>query len=246
MTYCVGILVESGLVMIADTRTNAGVDHVSTYRKLQSIVIPGERCLLFSTSGNLSISQAAVTLAKQGLKNPETEKIDTLENVPTLFEAAHLIGRAIRKVHERHGEDLEESGLAFEVSFLIGGQIKGDDMHLYLVYSAGNWIECGSEAPFLQIGEHKYGKPILDRSIQMTNDLSDVVKIGLISMDATLRSNLGVGMPIDLAVLRKDTFALSVEQRIDENDVYFKDLRKRWSTALRAAHLAISKPPYEG
>jgi putative proteasome-type protease len=241
MTYCVGILVDSGLVMIADTRTNAGVDHVSTYRKLQSIVIPGERCVLFSTSGNLSISQAAVTLAKHGLENPETKKIDTLETVPTLFEAAHLIGRAIRKVHDRHGADLEESGVAFEVSFLIGGQIKGGDMHLYMVYAAGNCIECGSEAPFLQIGEHKYGKPILDRSIQMNTDLSDVTKIGLISMDATLRSNLGVGMPIDLAVLRKDTFQLSVEHRIEDNDVYFKDLRKRWSTALRFQSLLMKR-----
>jgi putative proteasome-type protease len=244
MTYCAGILVEQGLVMIADTRTNAGIDNISVYRKLNTFVAPGERVLALASAGSLSVSQTVVSLLNEGLENPETGEVETLGGAPTMFRAAQLIGRAIRQVRAVDGKGLEEAKLTFDVSFLFGGQIRGGPMRLYMIYSAGNFIECGQDAPFLQIGEHKYGKPILDRAVTFRTDLYDALKIALISMDSTMRSNLGVGLPIDLVVVRRDTLAPEVVHRIEAGEPYFHDLRERWSAALRAAHIAIPSPPY--
>ena len=210
MTYCAGILVQQGLVMIADTRTNAGLDNISTYRKLHLFAKPGERVLALATAGNLSVSQSVVSLLHEGIENPETGEIETLDKVPTMFRAAQLIGRAIRRVRGDRRRGLEEAKLSFDVSFLFGGQIKGGPMRLYMIYAAGNFIECGQDAPFLQIGEHKYGKPILDRAVKFTTEIYDALKIGLISMDSTMRSNLGVGLPIDIAVIRRDALDAEV------------------------------------
>ncbi len=244
MTYCAGILVDQGLVMIADTRTNAGLDNVSTFRKLHTTVVPGERVLALATAGNLSVSQSVCSLLTEGLENPATGEVETLEGAPTMFRAAQLVGRAVRHVRATDGKGLEEARLPFDVSFLFGGQIKGGPMRLYMIYAAGNFIECGQDAPFLQIGEHKYGKPILDRAVTFRTELYDALKIGLISMDSTMRSNLGVGLPIDIAVARRDAFDLEVSHRIEAGEPYFHDLRERWSAALRAAHIAIPRPPY--
>ncbi len=244
MTYCAGILVDQGLVMIADTRTNAGLDNVSTFRKLNTFVVPGERVLALASAGNLAVSQSVVSLLAEGLENPKTGEIETLDQAPTLFRAAQFIGRVIRYVRAYDAKGLEEAALAFDVSFLFGGQIRGGPMRLYMIYSAGNFIECGQDAPFLQIGEHKYGKPILDRAVKFTTDIYDALKIGLISMDSTMRSNLGVGLPIDIAVIRRDALATEVAHRIEAGEPYFHDLRERWSAALRAAHMAIPRPPY--
>lgn len=244
MTYCVGILVEQGLVMIADTRTSAGVDNISNYRKLLTTVRPGERVLALASAGNLSISQSVVSLLREGLKNPDTEELETIEAAPTMFRGAQLIGRAIREVYAIDGAALEEAKMSFNVSFLFGGQIKGGPMQLYLIYPEGNFIRCSPDTPFLQIGEHKYGKPILDRAISYQTDLYDALKIGLISMDSTMRSNLAVGLPIDLVVIRHDALDAELIHRIDAGEPYFHDLRERWSAALRAAHKAIPRPPY--
>jgi putative proteasome-type protease len=244
MTYCVGILVEQGLVMIADTRTSAGVDNISNYRKLLTIVRTGERVLALASAGNLSVSQSVVSLLCEGVENPDTGQVERLEEAPTMFRAAQLIGRAIRHVRATDGPGLEDANLPFEVSFLFGGQIQGGPLHLYLIYAAGNFIKCSQDAPFLQIGEHKYGKPILDRAIGYQTDLYDALKIGLISMDSTMRSNLAVGLPIDIAVIRRDALDAEVVRRIDPSEPYFHDLRERWSAALRAAHKAIPCPPY--
>jgi putative proteasome-type protease len=244
MTYCTGILVEQGLVMIGDTRTNAGLDNVSTFRKLNTFTVPGERMLMLATAGNLSVSQSVYSLLTEGLENPSLGEIETLQKAPTLFRAAQLIGRAIRHVRAIDGKGLEDAKLPFDVSFLFGGQIKGGPMRLFMIYAAGNFIECGQDAPFLQIGEHKYGKPILDRAVTYKTDLYDALKIGLISMDSTMRSNLGVGLPIDIAVLRRDALEPEVSHRIEAGEPYFHDLRERWSAALRAAHIAIPRPPY--
>jgi putative proteasome-type protease len=244
MTYCAGLLVGGGLVMIADTRTNAGLDNISTYRKLHLFVSPGERALALATAGNLSVSQAVVSLLSEGTENPETGEMETIKEAPTMFRAAQLIGRAIRTVRAIDGPGLEEADLRFDVSFLFGGQIKDGPMRLYMVYSAGNFIECSQDAPFLQIGEHKYGKPILDRAVSQGTDLYDALKIALISMDSTMRSNLSVGLPIDIAVVRRDALATELVHRIEVGEPYFHDLRERWSTALRAAHMAIPSPPY--
>jgi putative proteasome-type protease len=244
MTYCVGILVRDGLVMIADTRTNAGLDNIATFRKLHLFENPRERAVGLATAGNLAISQSVVSLVTEGCKDPETGAVETLMNVPTMFRAAQLVGRAIREVHRIDGESLEARSTGFEVSTLVGGQINGDRMRLFMLYAAGNFIEATADTPYLQIGEHKYGKPILDRSITEKADLYDALKLGLISMDSTMRSNLSVGMPIDLLLIRRDAMATEIIYRIDAAEPYFHDLRERWSAALRAAHLAIPPPPY--
>ncbi len=246
MTYCVGILVRDGLVMIADTRTNAGVDNIATFRKLHLFENPGERAIGLATAGNLAVSQSVLSLVTEGCKDPETGAFETLLSVPTMFRAAQLVGRAIREVRRIDGESLEAQSTGFDVSMLVGGQVNGDRMRLFMLYAAGNFIEATADTPFLQIGEHKYGKPILDRAVNYDSDLYDALKIGLISMDSTIRSNLSVGLPIDVALLRRDALRLEVSTRIDAGDDYFRDLRESWSKALRAAHMAIPAPPYRG
>jgi len=243
MTYCCGILVRDGLVMIADTRTNAGLDNISTFRKLHVFSRPKERVLAIATAGNLSISQSVVSMLQEGMQN-EGGEIETLMNAPTMFQAAQRIGHAVRRVHDMEGPALEAAEVKFDVSFLLGGQIIGEPMRLFMVYAAGNFIECTIDTPYLQIGEHKYGKPVLDRAITYNTDLYDSLKTGLISMDSTMRSNLGVGLPIDILVVRRDTGIPEVNRRIEPGEPYFHDLRERWSAALRAAHMAIPRPPY--
>ena len=244
MTYCCGILVREGLVMIADTRTNAGLDNVSTFRKLHLFRQPGERIMAIASSGNLSISQSVVSILTEGIQNPETGEVETLMNAPTMFQAAQRVGQVVRKVHGLEGKELESNDVKFDVSLLFGGQIKNDRMRLFMVYAAGNFIECTTDTPYLQIGEHKYGKPVLDRAINFNVDIYDALKIGLISMDSTMRSNLGVGMPIDIMVARRDACDAELSYRIEPGEPYFHDLRERWSAALRAAHMAIPRPPY--
>ena len=244
MTYCCGILVRDGLAMIADTRTNAGLDNISTFRKLHVFRNPGERVMALCSAGNLSISQSAVSMLNEGMENPATGEIDTLMNVPTMFQAAQRIGDAIRRIHDIEAPALQASDIKFDVSFLFGGQIKGDKLRLYMVYPAGNFIECTTDTPYLQIGERKYGKPILDRAVRYGIDIYDSLKIALISMDSTLRSNLSVGMPIDVVMVRSDACDPELIYRIEPGDGYFHDLSERWSAALRAAHMAIPRPPY--
>jgi putative proteasome-type protease len=245
MTYCCGILVRDGLVMIADSRTNAGLDNISTFRKLHVFRQPGERVMAIASSGNLSLSQSVVSMLSEGIAHPETGVTESLLSVPTMFQAAQLVGNTVRLVHEiemptlQHGTDVK-----FDVSFLFGGQIKGDRLRLFMVYPAGNFIECTVDTPYLQIGEHKYGKPILDRAVRYGIDIYDGLKIALLSMDSTMRSNLGVGMPIDIVVVRRDACDPELVYRIEPGEPYFHDLSERWSAALRAAHMAIPRPPY--
>jgi putative proteasome-type protease len=244
MTYCCGILVREGLVMIADTRTNAGLDNVSTFRKLHIYGVPGDRIMALASSGNLSLSQTVRSTLTEGVDNPETGERETLLNAPTMFQAAQRIGRAIRHIQAEEGKALDAADIDHDVAFLFGGQIKGEKLRLFMIYSAGNFIECTTDTPYLQIGEHKYGKPVLDRAIGFDTDLYDALKIGLVSMDSTMRSNLAVGLPIDILVVRRDSCIPEVDYRIEPGEPYFQDLRERWSTALRAAHIAIPRPPY--
>jgi putative proteasome-type protease len=244
MTYCVGLSVKDGLVMIADTRTNAGIDNIATFRKLHTFETPGERVMAVCTSGNLSVSQSVISMLQDGLENPETGAIETLTSMPSMFKAAQLIGRAIRTVYAIDGRSLAQQNASFDVSLLFGGQIKGGRMRLFMIYSAGNFIECTPDTPYLQIGEHKYGKPILDRAVGYNTEMMDALKIGLISMDSTMRSNLGVGMPLDLIVVRRDALKSDIVYRIEPGEPYFHDLRERWSAALRQAHINIPRPPY--
>lgn len=243
MTYCVGILVREALVMIADTRTNAGIDNISTFRKLHVFETPGERVIALATSGNLSITQSVVSFLMEGLEDG-SGKVERLTDQPTMFKVAQFVGRAIREVHRVDARGMEAMGAAFDVQILLGGQIKGGRLQLFNIYAAGNFIEVTPETPFFQIGEHKYGKPILDRAVSYETDAYDALKIGLISMDSTMRSNLSVGLPIDVLVLRRDALAVEISHRIEPGEPYFTELRESWSTALRRAHMNIGRPPY--
>src|SRR6266568_2667309 len=171
--------------------------------------------MAIATAGNLSISQSVVSMLREGLENPDTGENETLINAPTMFQAAQRIGHAIRELHNLEGAALDASDVKFDVSFLFGGQIKGERPRLFMLYSAGNFIECTTDTPYLQIGEHKYGKPVLDRAITYDIDLYDALKIGLISVDSTMRSNLAVGLPIDLLVVRRDAYNPEVNYRIE-------------------------------
>jgi putative proteasome-type protease len=246
MTYCCGILVRDGLVMIADTRTNAGLDNISTFRKLHVFERPGEQVMMLASAGNLSVSQGAVNLLIEGLEDPQTQAVERLMDAPGMLQAAQLVGRAVRRSHAIANDGAEQSGVSFDVSLLFGGQIRGGALRLFMIYTAGNFIECTPDTPYLQIGEHKYGKPILDRAVGYDTDALDALKIGLISMDSTIRSNLSVGLPIDIALLRRDALDLEISTRIDGSDPYFRNLRESWSLALREAHMAIPAPPYGG
>ncbi|NLH82535.1 MAG: peptidase [Phyllobacteriaceae bacterium] len=245
MTYCVGILVRQGLVMIADTRTNAGLDNIATFRKLNVFERPDDRIVTIATAGNLAISQSVISLLTEGLENQETGEADTIWNQTSMFRCAQLVGRAIREVWRLDGQMMEQKNLGFDVTMLLGGQIKGGRLRLFMIYAAGNFIEATADTPYLQIGEHKYGKPILDRAVNFEYDLQDALKLGLISMDSTMRSNLGVGMPIDLAVIERDAIHAQLNHRIEAGEPYFHDLRERWSAALRKAHQDIPRPPYD-
>jgi putative proteasome-type protease len=244
MTYCCGILVREGLVIFADTRTNAGVDNIATFRKLHVFTDPAKRIMAIASAGNLSISQSVVSILTEGYDNTETGEHETLMNSPSMFQAAQRVGYVIRTLLSTEGKALEASDVTFDVSFLLGGQIAGERMRLFMIYSAGNFIECTTDTPYLQIGEHKYGKPVLDRAVSYGMDIYDALKVGLISIDSTMRSNLSVGMPIDLMVVRRDVCDAELIYRIEPGEPYFSDLRERWSAALRAAHIAIPRPPY--
>ncbi len=183
MTYCCGILVREGLVMFADTRTNAGVDNIATFRKLHVFKDPGKRIMALASAGNLSISQSVVSILTEGYDNPETGEHETMMNAPSMFQAAQRVGHVIRTIHATEGKALEASDVTFDVSFLFGGQIAGERMRLFMIYSAGNFIECTTDTPYLQIGEHKYGKPVLDRAVSYGMDLYDALKVGLISIE---------------------------------------------------------------
>ncbi len=244
MTYCVGILVDEGLVMIADTRTNAGVDNIATYRKLHLFERPGERFVALASAGNLAASQAVLSLLTEGLDSDDADDPETIWSQPSMFKTAQFVGRAIREVYRFDGKALEQQQSSWDITFLVGGQVKGGQLRLFMVYSAGNFIEATLDTPYLQIGEHKYGKPILDRAIRHDIDLQDALKLGLVSMDSTMRSNLSVGMPLDIVLYRRDALKSELTHRIEPSDAYFHDLQDRWSNALKAAHKAIPRPPY--
>jgi len=241
MTYCIGMLLKDGLVMLSDSRTNAGVDNIATFRKMTLWSEPGERLICLMSSGNLAIAQAVTSYLDEGIE-ADGERMVT---VGSMFKAAQLVGKAVRAVYEVDGKPLEakEPG-AFNIAFLLGGQIKGGEPRLYQIYAAGNFIQATERTPFFQIGEHKYGKPILDRALSYDTDLRAAAKLALISMDSTLRSNLSVGLPLDLLVARRDTFAPELRRSIDEDDPYFREIRQRWSSSLREAISTLPNIPY--
>jgi putative proteasome-type protease len=243
MTYCVGISLKGGLVMLSDTRTNAGVDNIATFGKMRVFETPDERVLCLLSAGNLALTQIVVSMVSEGFETSSGET-ESLYTAPTMFHAAQIVGEAVREVYRQHGEAMKAQHVGFDISLLIGGQVRGQPPRLFQVYAAGNFIEATEDTPFLQIGEHKYGKPILDRAVRYGTDLFDAVKLALVSMDSTLRSNLTVGLPIDLLVYKKDTFRIALRRRITEDDAYFRNLRELWSSALRDAYRRIPQPEW--
>ena len=242
MTYCVGILLEQGLVLASDTRTNAGVDQVATAPKMHVFEIPGERMIVLLTAGNLAITQSVVNLLREQLKTPEQSL--HLHNVQSLFEAASVVGAAMRSVHQRDGEALKEHGIEFSASILVAGQIKGEKPRLFNIYAAGNFIEATPDTPYLQIGETKYGKPIIDRVVNYHTDMMDAVKCVLISFDSTIRSNISVAMPIDLMMYRADSLQAGCKQRLTEQDPYYTSVRKGWGEGLKAVFSSLPNPEW--
>ena len=244
MTYCCGVLVSDGLVMIADTRTNAGVDNISTFRKLNVVSKPGEHVLALATAGSLSVTQSAMSLMQEGLFNPETGQIETLDGQTSMFRAAQFVGHALHKATDGVKSMLAGAPVEYGATVLLGGQVAGGPMRLFMIYGVGNFIECGPDVPFLQIGEPKYGKPILDRALAFDTPLEEVLKVGLISFELTIRSNLAVGAPLDVLVLERDSLDPRLDHRIEGDDAYWRGLSDQWSAAMRAAAEAIPPPPY--
>jgi len=240
MTYCVGLLVDTGLVLLSDSRTNAGVDQINTFRKMATFQRQNDRALVLLSAGNLAITQAVVNLLHEPPDNDGgPARIFLASN---MLNAARVVGDALREVHQRDAEHLKEHGHEFNGTFILGGQIKGEEPRLFHIYSAGNFIESSAETPYFQIGESKYGKPIIDRVISRTSSLAHAAKCALISMDSTIRSNLSVGPPMDLAIIRRDELKLATHISIDLDHEYFKMIRTRWGFALQEVFSTLPNP----
>lgn len=232
MTYCLGIIAQQGVVLAADSRTNAGVDYISSYRKLFDFSVPGDRVMILCTSGSLSITQAVLHTLERDI-NINTDP--NLHTLPTLYDVARYIGNCIRKLQEADRPWLEKDNIDFQCSFLLGGQIRGEAPQLYLIYSQGNCIKSTPETPFLQIGETKYGKPILDRTLTFDSSLNEIAKCALLSIDSTMRSNLSVGPPINIVMYKTDSFEIRHRARFYAGDPYLLKMRKHWEISLRKA-----------
>ncbi len=235
MTYCVAI------------KLNAGLDQINTFRKMIVYEKPDDRFMVLLSAGNLSISQSVreILQIEQLKERPDGEPI-TIWNAKSMFDAARVLGSAIRHVHDRDGEALQQSGVEFNVSLIFGGQIKGEGMRLFQVYSAGNFIEATLETPFFQLGESKYGKPVLDRVITPETPLDEAAKCALVSMDSTLKSNLSVGLPLDLVVYEANRFETDKVVCIDENNPYFQMMHNSWGQKLREVFDSIEDPMWKG
>lgn len=244
MTYCVGMLLEDGLVMVGDTRISAGPDEMSTCRKVYRHVGSGDRVVMLAYSGNVSAFQAINRLVSQGLPMVGSEERVTLSTCQDMFEVASLVAQALQVVRTRMTAAMEWGRFDFDVHVLVAGQVRGSAHALYLVYPAGNFVEANADAPFVQIGEQKFGRSILLRAVRHTSDVFDALKLGLVSMADAIESNSEVGLPIDILAYRRDTFMFDVDHRIEGGDGYFQEMKERWSAALRAAHRAIPRPPY--
>jgi len=247
MTYCIGIKLDSGLVFLSDSRTNAGIDQISTFRKMIVYERTDDRFMVLLSAGNLSISQSVREILQvERIPGEDGAEPITIWNANSMFDAARVLGSAVRRIYKTDGVALENAGLSFSASFIFGGQIKGEAMRLFLVYSAGNFIEATRETPFFQIGESKYGKPILDRMISPATPLSQAAKCALVSMDSTLKSNLSVGLPLDLLVYREGAFYSDDLVCIDERNPYFQMIRGTWGQRLQEVFTQIEDPEWGG
>lgn len=242
MTYCLGMNLDAGLVFASDTRTNAGVDNIARFGKLRLFATPGERVIVTLSAGNLSVTQGALSILEQ--RQRLEPAAPSLLNVPSLFDAAGLLGEAMRQVQRRDGDYMREHQIDASASFILGGQVRGEDPRLFLVYTEGNFIESSAATSYFQTGEIKYGKPIIDRVLHRGLGLADAVKLTMISFDSTMRSNVSVGAPIDLVVYPADSFAVPEIVHVEESHPYFSMVRTSWAQGLRHLFDAIPRPDW--
>jgi len=243
MTYCVGALLDAGMVFASDSRTNAGVDPVSSYRKMHTFAVEGERVIVILSSGNLSVSQSTISLLEHHARNPDSQK--TVMNCATMYEIAELVGAALREVRHRDGAYLQQSNVDGSASFIVGGQIRGEPQRLFNVYTEGNFIEATRETSYFQIGESKYGKPVIDRVIKPETGLLETTKCILVSFDSTMRSNISVGLPIDLMIYGRNTLRVGFQRHIEEGDEYFTMIHQKWGEGLRKVFAQLPNPAWD-
>jgi len=239
MTYCVGLLLNAGLVLLSDTRTNAGLDNISTYRKMFTFEEPGERVIVMMTAGNLSVTQTTIARLTEDINNPDATHDSSIMKAENMLDVATMVGEMLSRVTAETKIRMDRMNQSASATMIVAGQRKGGRMRLFLIYPEGNFIEATDDTPYLQIGEHKYGKPILDRVISADTPLEDARKAVLLSMDSTLRSNLSVGMPLDMAVIEADALRITEQRRIEANDEQFAAMSAAWSQALRDAFTQI-------
>ncbi|PJI85397.1 putative proteasome-type protease [Yoonia maricola] len=243
MTYCVGLRLNTGLVFMSDTRTNAGVDNFSVTRKMFTWDVPGERVITVMTAGNLATTQALISLLDERSKIV-SERNPTILEQPTMFQVARIIGETLREVIADSGSEGQKAASKFKASVILGGQIKGGKPTVFLIYPEGNFIEVTDDNPFFQIGETKYGKPILVRAYDPDMSFEDAVKLLLVSFDSTIKANLSVGLPLDLQTYTADSFEVSDKPRIEADDPYYQTVSNSWGEALRNALTQL--PSYQG
>ena len=239
MTYCVGLLLNEGMVLLADTRTNAGFDNISIYRKLYTFEEPGERVIAIMTAGSLSVTQTTLAKLREAIEDDDATPETSIMLAPTMLKVAEIVGARLAEVRAEVDRKLSAMQGA-SASLIVAGQRRGEAMRLFLIYPEGNFIEATEDTPFLQIGEHKYGKPILDRVVKPATSLADAQKAVLLSMDSTLRSNLSVGMPLDLVVIERDSCKICFRRRIEAGDPGFRTMSEAWSATLRDGFARIS------
>ncbi|WP_095085040.1 peptidase [Mesorhizobium sophorae] len=242
MTYCVGLKIDRGLVFMSDTRTNAGMDSISTFRKMHVWEQPGERVIVLMSAGNLATTQAVVSLLDERTK-AIADRHATLLETPSMYQTVRLVGDTVKEVIASSSPAGEKADSYFNASFILGGQIKGSEPRLFMIYPEGNFIESTDDTPFFQIGETKYGKPIIIRAYEKTMSLAETVKLLLVSFDSTLKSNLSVGLPLDLLFLEKDTFKVGLKKRIGQDDQYYRTISDGWSNALKTAFASLPDFP---
>jgi putative proteasome-type protease len=246
MTYCIGIRLDAGMVFLSDSRTNAGLDRISTFRKMMIYEQPGDRFMVLLTAGNLSVAQSVrEVLQVEAIENGDDPPI-TIWNATSMYDAARVLGAAVRRVKLQDGPSLAAAGVEFNATMIFGGQIKGEAMRLFLVYAAGNFIEATRETCYFQAGENKYGKPILDRILTPATALAEAAKCAMVSMDSTIKSNLSVGLPLDLLVYENGRLSSDQFVCIDEQNPYFQSIRTSWGKRLKQVFESIDDPQWNG
>lgn len=236
MTYCVGLKLNHGLVFMSDTRTNAGVDNISVFRKMFHWDASGERCITIMTAGNLATTQAVISLLNERSLPAEERGSPSILEASSMYQVAKLVGETLREViRDQAGEEGQSAEAQFSATLIVGGQVRGGESRLFLIYPEGNFVEAGHETPFFQIGETKYGKPIIVRAFDPEMSFEDAIKISMLSFDSTLKANLSVGLPLDLHVYEAGSLRTGIHRRIEQGDAYFEDLSSGWGNALKSA-----------